>query len=521
MNTIAQLDVLIRAAYPIIYIVSFEEARVKAQLKELASNRKRSIATWSCTQGLVYHDELNRTTKEDEATKDPLAVLQAIDERLVQGLPSTTKGTLWILSDLHPYMEDPFIIRKLREIADKIKTIKGKTLILLSPILKLPIELEKQITVLDWPLPTQADIEQQLSTAITDMSQNVINIKLEKTEREKIVKSCSGLTSEEIENVISKSLTQTKTINVESIIEEKKQIIRKEGVLEYFSASEHFTDVGGMEQLKEWLRKRGKAFTDDAREYGLSFPKGVLLLGVQGCGKSLICKAVAGLWKLPLIKLDIGKIFEGVVGGSEAKINRALTFAERIAPCILWIDELDKGFSGMGSSNFSDAGTTARVIGTFLSWMQDKRSPVFIVATANDISTLPPELLRKGRFDEIFFVDLPTPEERTDIFAIHIQKRKRDPKKFALDDLVEVSKDFSGAEIEAAVEEGMFSAFDEGVDVNTNYIHSAIVETVPLSQTMQEKIEALRKWASTRARLASKKVEVNSFVSTSKRALEM
>jgi len=520
MNAVEQLDILIKAAYPIIYIVSFEEARVREQLKHLAKTRSRLITTWSCTQGLIHFDEQDRIMK-DEGTEDPLAMLQTIDEKLVPG-PNTSKGTLWILCDLHPYLDDPFIIRKLREIADKIKTIRGKTLVILAPVLKLPTELEKQITVLDWPLPVQEDIEQMITNAIADMEQRGIKLTIDKSEREKIVKSCSGLTSEEVENVLSKSLTQTKTIDVKAIIEEKKQIIRKEGVLEYFDVIEDFDNIGGMDNLKVWLMKRGKAFSDEAKEYGLSFPKGVLLLGVQGCGKSLICKAAASLWKLPLIKLDLGKIFEGVVGGSEAKINRAIIFIEKIAPCILMIDELDKGFSGMGSSNMSDAGTTARVIGTFLSWMNDKTSPVFIVATANAIDTLPPELLRKGRFDDIFFVDLPCVKEKEEIFTIHLKKRKRDPSKFRVDVLAELAGDFSGAEIEAAIEEGMFTAFDSNEEVTTDHILDAINETVPLAQTMNDKIDALRKWASTRARPASKKDNGYSVTTiTAKRALEI
>ena len=517
MTTIEQLDILIRASYPIIYIVSYEEARVKEHLKELSVKRKRQFVTWSCTQGLI-NIEGNKEFKENNTT-DPLEALAKINDKLVPEPPTGLGGILWVLADFHPYMDDPIVIRSLKEIADKIKTIKGKTLILLSPILKLPVELEKQITVLDWPLPNQTDIGIMLDTAIEDMKQVNLTIKLENGEREKIIKSCSGLTGDEVENVLTKSVVQNKTIDIKTIIEEKKQIVRKSGILEYFDVVEDLNNVGGLDNIKSWMLRRSKAFTDKAKEFGLSFPKGVLLLGVQGCGKSLICKAVASLWKLPLIKLDMGKVFEGVVGGSENKINRALMFAESIAPCILYLDEIDKGFAGMGSSNFSDAGTTARVIGTFLTWMQEKKSPVFIIATANDISNLPPELLRKGRFDETFFVDLPTLEERKEIFNIHLKKRKRDPNKFTLDLLAKTASNFSGAEIEAAVEEGMFTAFDEGAEVNTEHITKALTDTVPLSKTMEEKIEGLRKWAGDRARLASSKEVVT--VVGGRRAIEM
>jgi len=514
MNTLEQLDILMRAAYPIIYIVSHEEDRVKAQLKRLARDRNKILTTWSCTQGLISFDGSDIRSLGDD-TRDPFAALEKVEELCV---PST-KGTIWVFCDLHPYLDDPMLTRKLKEIAQKMKTVQKKTLVLLSPILKLPTELDKSVTVLDWPLPTQADIERMLTTAMSDMKAREIEIVLSEEEKEKIIKSCSGLTSEEIENVLSRSLIVNRTISTDFIIEEKKQIVRKEGILEYFDVVSGLNDVGGLEQLKIWLRKRGSSFTDAAKAFGLSFPKGVLLLGVQGCGKSLVCKAVANLWQLPLIKLEMGKIFEGVVGGSEAKISKALAFTERIAPCILWVDEIDKGFAGMGSSNFSDAGTTARVIGSFLAWMQEKKSPVFIVATANDIQNLPPELLRKGRFDEIFFIDLPDEEERKQILDIHIRKRNRDSVNFDLDTLAGSCKDFSGAEIEAAIEEGMFSAFDAKTEVQTKHIADALSETVPLSKTMAEKIDALRTWASTRARYASKKVPTD--FSDRSRAIEM
>jgi len=291
-------------------------------------------------------------------------------------------------------------------------------------------------------------------------------------------------------------------------VSEKEQIIRKSGILEFFPVSESLTDVGGMDSLKRWLQKRGHAFSEKAREFGLPQPKGILLLGVQGCGKSLICKASASLWKTPLLRFDVGKVFSGIVGGSEENIRKAIKTAEAISPCILWIDELEKGLSGIQSSSFSDAGTTARVFGTFLTWQQEKAVPVFTIATCNSVENLPPELLRKGRFDEIFFVDLPSDAERREIFSIHITKRNRDADAFDLDTLSKVSSGFSGAEIEQAVISGMFDAFDENAELETKHILEAIYDTVPLSVTMKEGIEHLRKWAATRAIPASETVTV-------------
>ncbi|OYT75045.1 MAG: ATPase, partial [Armatimonadetes bacterium JP3_11] len=260
---------------------------------------------------------------------------------------------------------------------------------------------------------------------------------------------------------------------------------------------------GGLDLLKEWLRKRRASLSREAREFGLPAPKGVLLLGVQGTGKSLSAKAIANLWGLPMLRLDVGRVFGSLVGASEANMRAAIRTAEAVAPCILWIDELEKGFAGVQGSGVSDSGTTARVFATFLTWMQDKRAPVFVVATANDVSQLPPELLRKGRFDEIFFIDLPTLPEREQIFAIHLRKRKRDPAQYDLKTLARATEGFSGAEIEQVVIAGLFTAFDAGRELTTEDMLDEVRHTVPLSVMMREEIEELRTWAQLRTRPAS------------------
>jgi SpoVK/Ycf46/Vps4 family AAA+-type ATPase len=273
--------------------------------------------------------------------------------------------------------------------------------------------------------------------------------------------------------------------------------------LEYYESREEFSRVAGLDNLKQWLSKRSLAFSDRAAEFGLPAPKGVLLLGVQGCGKSLCAKAASSLWKLPLLRLDIGRMFGSLVGSSEENMRRAVQTAESIAPAILWIDEIDKAFAGTQGSSGSDGGTSSRVFGTFLTCLSEKTAPVFVIATANDISNLPPELLRKGRVDEIFFVDLPSDLERREVFRIHLRKRGRDPDQFNLDELARLSDGFSGAEIEEAIISGLFDAFSKGCDLNTDILKTGLAETVPLSKTMSEELNRLRNWAQGRARSAS------------------
>jgi SpoVK/Ycf46/Vps4 family AAA+-type ATPase len=290
---------------------------------------------------------------------------------------------------------------------------------------------------------------------------------------------------------------------VNEVFAEKQQIIRKSGLLEYYSTDETFAHVGGLSVLKDWLQKRALALTDQARAFGLPAPKGILLLGVQGCGKSLCAKAVSSLWQLPLLRFDVGRMFGSLVGSSEENVRKAIAVAESVAPAILWVDEIDKAFAGSQGSAMTDGGTTARVFGTFLTWLSEKTAPVFVVTTANDISQLPPELMRKGRLDEIFYVDLPSEAERAEIFRIHLAKRGRDPEKFDIPALVERSAGFSGAEIEQAVISALYDAFYTRTELSTELVREALRQTVPLSKTMDEQISRLRSWAEGRARNAS------------------
>ncbi|HLV79700.1 MAG TPA: AAA family ATPase [Chthonomonadaceae bacterium] len=830
-----ELELLIRARYPIIYIVSWEEKRVEDALREIAQERGKKIFVWTATQGM----SLNANNR-DSATRDPLAALDFVMDSRDQAL--------FVLKDFHPFINDVTVTRRLRDLTLALKT-SYKTMVIIAPSLKLPGELEKEVTVVDYSLPDREDLDTLLEKIIQSVKDNPqINTSLTEIERDQILKAAQGLTANEAENVFAKSIVEKHRFDVDVILGEKEQIIRKSGILEYYPFSENIGDVGGLDLLKDWMEKRTVSFTEKARAFGLPEPRGVLLLGVQGCGKcfqkdtpilmfngevkavqdvrmgdlvmgpdslprrvlsttrgqgemfritptkgnpytvnadhiltlrmsgkhkayklanaygivniplrdylgqsacfkqramgyrtrvdfpavavpldpyflgvwlgdgsdkvpaettadevivghvaktaasyglnvrrvekaranraatyfvtagnqgrsfnpvlillrdlgvlgnkhipllyrvnsrevrlrllagiidtdgcmwgndyeviqkrkqlaediafvarslglaayicpcqksctvrgirfignyyrihisgdtdmipvrlhhkqahprqqrknvlntgirvesvgpgdyygfaidgdhrfllgdftvvhnSLSAKAIGSLWRLPLLRLDVGRIFAGIVGSSEENMRKAIRVAESVAPCILWADELEKGFSGTQSSGVSDGGTTARVFATFLTWMQDKKAPVFVVATSNDVTSLPPELLRKGRFDEIFFIDLPAAAERKQIFAIHISKRKRDPEQFDLEALAEASPGFSGAEIEAAVVDALYDAFDSDTDLTTESVLAAIHHTVPLSVTMQERIEDLRVWAATRARATS------------------
>ncbi len=486
-----EIETLICARYPILYVVSWEEERVEETLLKVCKSRGKKLFVWTCTMGLLPHG--SRALRQD--TVEPVPALDEIME--------SRDAAVFLLKDFHSYLQDPTIVRKLRDLTYVLKR-SYKTLVILSPILELPPELEKEVTVVDYELPTVEEIGQQLDRIIAQVKNDPrIHCDLTQQEREQVVKAAQGLTAIEVDNVFAKSLVEKQRLDPEIILAEKQQIVRKSGILEYFSTRESFDAVGGLDILKDWLRKRAQAFTDRAREFGLPQPKGVLLIGVQGCGKSLSAKAVAALYRLPLLRLDVGNLFSGIIGSSEERMRKAIKIAESVSPCVLWVDEIEKGFSGTQSSAFSDAGTTARIFATFVTWLQEKQDPVFVIATANDITALPPELFRKGRFDDIFFVDLPTVEERKDIFAIHLRARNRNPADFDLDTLAARSSGFSGAEIEQAIISAMFDAFDAGRDVATEDILRNLEGSFPLSMTMRENIEFLREWAYTRARPAS------------------
>lgn len=491
-----ELDLYIRARYPLLWVVTAEEQRALQEIETLAQAQRKRVLLWSATVGLVNPATPDR---EDASRRDPLVLLKTILDDKEAGL--------WVLRDFHPFLKDATVVRRLREIAFALGASQ-KTVILLGPVLKIPPELEKEVTVVDFDLPTAAQLQVKVDEIIAKLREaKRVDASLDKRQQARLVQACLGLTESEASNALAKAVVQAGGVlsgaAVEAVTAEKKQIIRKSGLLEYYDNTELIDNVGGLETLKGWLRKRVRAFTDDARAFGLPAPKGILLVGVQGCGKSLIARSVANMWRLPLLRLDAGRLFSSLVGSSEENLRQAIKTAESVAPAVLWVDEIEKGFSGVGSSNVSDAGTAARVFGSFITWLQEKQKPVFVVATANDISNLPPELVRKGRFDEIFFVDLPSAAERTDIWRIHLAKRNRDPNQFDLTTLAMASEGLSGAEIEQAVVAGLYEAFDANRPLSMNDLLDVLNETVPLSTMMREELDALRAWAKQRARPAS------------------
>ena len=501
MNFPQELETLIRARYPILYIVTNEELRVQNLIAEIARQRQKKVYEWSCSTGIVAAGASIQSQKNRApATKDPIAALDQVIEQV--------EPAIFIFKDFHPFLTKTnyAVIRKLKEIALHLKN-SFKTILLVSPVYEIPAELEKEITVLNFPLPSRDELGALLDGIVGEITQHKqVEIDLDDAGRERLLQAALGLTLAEAENVFAKIIVLHNRLNgddVNAVLEEKQQIIRKNGLLEYCTAGESFGNVGGLDVLKDWLNKRSVAFTEEARNFGLPAPKGILLLGVQGCGKSLCAKAVANQWQLPLLRFDMGRMFGSFIGSSEENVRRAIALAESVAPAILWVDEIDKAFAGSQGSGATDGGTTARVFGTFLTWLSEKTAPVFVVATANDISQLPPELLRKGRLDEIFFVDLPSQNERTEIFRIHIARRGRDVADFDIESLAAGSENFSGAEIEEAVNSGLYDAFDAKVDLNSFHIMNALAQTVPLAKTMAEKITQLRTWANGRARDAS------------------
>jgi SpoVK/Ycf46/Vps4 family AAA+-type ATPase len=492
-----EIDFLLKARYPLIYVTSSEEERVERVIIRLANQRQRKVAFWSSTQGF--------SQQGGSDIRDPLAALNHMIE--------SKESAIYVLRDFHDYIHVPDIKRRLRDLAREFRT-SYKNCILLSALQKIPPEIEKEFAVVDFDMPGIPDILNAMTNVLKAVGPEskayAWKSEFEKDEpaQLKIAEAALGLTLVEIQNVLAKSLVQARRYDIDIIHSEKEQIIRKSGTLEFLHADASFGGVGGLDLMKAWLRKRAKAFSKEARTFGLPEPRGILMLGIPGCGKSLMAKAVSSLWKLPLIRLDVGKVMGSLVGASEEGMRKAIKTAESVAPCILWLDELEKGLAGTQSSGASDGGTTARVFGTFITWLQEKRSPVFVIGTANNVKQLPPELLRKGRFDEIFFVDLPAARERQEIIEIHIKLRGRNPEQFDVKAIVDATEGFSGSELEQMVISALYDAFDRDDEINDEYLLHACEETVPLSRTMQEDIAGMRDWAKSRARLASSEVRL-------------
>jgi len=487
-----ELALFLKARYPIIYINTIEEDRVEYVIrKNIKTNLNRSIYSWDFVDGYT-----NNPNNEGFAKRNPLQALELV-ERLNAETPA-----LFLLKDFNRFLTDLSISRKLRNIS-RILKLQPKTIIIIGSDLTIPKELQDLITVLEFQLPLEDEISQELNRLVTSL-----NIKIDSQLFENLTRACQGLSLERIRRVLSKIIATYKTIDDNSIavlLSEKKQIISQTEILEYYSVSEKITNLGGLDNLKDWLKKRKTAFSIQAYNYGLPTPRGLLLIGIQGTGKSLTAKAIGNDWQLPLLKLDVGKLFGGIVGESESRLRQMISVAETISPCILWIDEIDKAFTNTESKG--DSGTSNRVLATFISWLSEKTRPVFVIATANNIDLLPLEIIRKGRFDEIFFLDLPKLEEREEIFKIHLSEfRPNSWESFEYLKLAQASESFSGAEIRQSIIEGMYHAFYEKREFTTEDICLALKELIPLAHLESDQMVRLQNWASSgRIRLASSK----------------
>ncbi|MER3433737.1 MAG: AAA family ATPase [Leptolyngbya sp. ERB_1_1] len=491
-----ELNILLQAQYPLIYLVTSEEERAEQAISILAQTKPpKRLYLWTVTHGIVEYGQPRSVTQHN--TVSPEAAIEWVMRQREPGI--------FVFKDLHPFIDSPAVTRWLR---DAIASFKGtqKAIVLMSPVQNIPIELEKEVVLVDFPMPNMTELNQVLTNQLDQVRTRRITTET----REKLLKAALGLTRDEAEKVYRKAQVTAGRLTeeeVDIVLSEKKQLIRRNGILEYIEEDETIDSVGGLEELKHWLKQRSNAFTERAREYGLPQPKGMLILGVPGCGKSLIAKTTSRLWGLPLLRLDMGRVYDGsMVGRSEANLRNALKTAESISPAILFIDEMDKAFAGTTGSADSDGGTSSRIFGSFLTWMQEKTSPVFVMATANRVERLPGEFLRKGRFDEIFFVDLPNAEERKEIFRIHLTKRRREIDRFDLDQLANVCDGFSGAEVEQALVAAMYEAFAQDREFTQLDIIAASRATLPLSKTMTEQVTALRDWARQRARPAASSV---------------
>lgn len=490
---VEQLDLMMRARYPLLYIVAVEEEPVEEVLLLAAAQTQspRKVLMWDIVRGW-----------EDNGS-DKGSIMGALG-RIAKTAAQEQETTIFVLKDLHFILKNPHsdrnapVVRELKNLSRILKRSR-QTIILTSHTLEIPPELSEEVTVIDFPLPNAVEIDYLLSQLVKPEK-----LKVSGLAREQLIKACQGLSRARIGRVLAKALAAKQQVNeadIDGVLEEKQQAIRQTGILEFYTTSESLKNVGGLDNLKQWVRMRQDAFTEEARRYGIPNPKGVLLVGIQGTGKSLSAKTIAHEWRLPLLRLDTGRLFGGIVGESESRVRQMIQLTEAIAPCVLWIDEIDKAFGNITAGVDGDSGTSRRVFGSLITWMQEKTTPVFIVATANNVRILPAELLRKGRFDEIFFLNLPNFRERQEIFKVHLHPlRPSRLREFDLERLARQAENFSGAEIEQVIIDAMHRAFGTVIngqrrDFTTEDILRSIEDTVPLAAIARDQIEDLKYWA--------------------------
>jgi hypothetical protein len=480
-----ELGLLVNSEYPIIYLETWEEQRASEILSRVAYDLQLPLFDWSVTQGLAREGgaPIYNTTEPAQA----LAQVGGIDG-----------DALFLLRDFHKYLEQDVIVRKLRDLTARFRRAR-RAIIISAPVVKIPVELEKDVARFTLHLPEESELSQLAGLTLRELlEKHRVQIQIKPGQAPGLARALLGLTRDEARRILTESVIGNSRFDagtLDLIRHNKSKLIKDQGVLEFLEPEIGMGGVGGLTRLKAWLATRRGAFSPEAERYGLDPPKGILILGVQGCGKSLCAKAVAREWNLQLLKFDASSLFEKYIGESEKNLRRSLTVAETVAPAVIWIDEIEKMFPSSALRSEADGGLTMRIFGTFLNWLQEKKSAVFVAATSNDISALPPELLRKGRFDEIFFVDLPGVEERKNIFSIHLSRRKQDLAQFDMAKLAAATEGFSGAEIEQAVTSALYSSFSQKTPLTSEAIGLEIQSTYPLSVTMREKVEALREWA--------------------------
>jgi SpoVK/Ycf46/Vps4 family AAA+-type ATPase len=519
-DALERLKILLNSSTPIVVIETVEEMRAVRLVRVACSSLNLATFEWSIASGLVRcgsdvgelvpepsyapasaggYDAHNAGAQGLYNSKEPAQALSNLEAMSLEAA--------FVLKDFHRHMEDPVVIRRLRDVGQKFSANR-RTVIITAPSITIPPELGSLVEFLELPLPDKPRLRQIIDeTCVRIGKTRTLKRTLEPAGLDAMANNLRGLTEEEAERATSQAIVTRYGVTPETVtdvLEAKKELLRHSGMLEFIDANENLGSVGGLDNLKRWLAERRSTWEDAARDFGLEPPRGVIILGVQGCGKSMCARAIAGEWKLPLVKLDTAAIFDKYIGETEKRIKKIFRVAEGLAPCVFWIDELEKIFAGSGPDSASvDAGVSSRILAAFLCWMQDRKAPVFVAATCNNVTALPPELIRKGRFDELFFVDLPNQAERKQIFGIHLARRKRNPAEFDLDRVAASATGYSGAEIDAAVQTALYSAFSSKQSVSTQGLLDALKATVPLSVTRSEEIQALRAWAKLRAVPAS------------------
>lgn len=513
---------LLRARNPLLWVTTREESRVERYLVEAAAAAGYVPRFWDCAQGV---SDLSGNQVRDIGSPDIAQTLGDISGR------SKTGGErgVWILRDLPVWLQGAMGMQTLRALRNLVRTLPGvprasaQALIVLSPSGEVPPELSTIATVIDWPLPEREEIAAILDAAISALPDEMQANAAPNGNRDAAIAAAIGLSGDEASSCYAKSLVQSRRIDPVTVSREKKRVIAREKVLEWVDPiSGGLEAIGGLDALKGWLTVRRSAYSQAAREYGLPSPKGVLLVGVPGCGKTLSAKCVAAAWGLPLLRVDLGAIKDKYVGASEANLRKVFQVIQSLGRCVVWFDEIEKSLAG-ATQGAADGGVSSDALGAILSWMQDRTSEAFVIATANDVSSLPPELLRKGRFDEVFFVDCPTESERVDVLKAALKANNRTPDLLSTDDLRSVTlacQDFTGSEIAALVPEAMFKAFSDGKrEINAEDLISAAKTVVPLTRTAADKIARLRDWAKGRARPATSEVTSKSTIGV--RALDI